>query len=168
MAESDKIDFTEDGVHYETHEVESPKITYQFSEEGMKLLDSETNEIIGAITWRELSSAGGDTYYPGNVRIATQTDNEIVLGFDDAEKGENAVRITQVNGVPQIIMDDGSISTPKTTANFFELRQPNGTVSGASVQANDDGDLIFTVPHDGKIWNVSLTDLVNAVWGGFD
>jgi hypothetical protein len=166
MVDENTIDFTEDGINYETREVEPPKVTYEFGEEGMKLLDSETHQVIGHISWRELLPGGGDTYYPSNIRISTTEDNEIVFGFDDSDVGEKAVRVSMVNGVPEVVVEEGgNIYSPNLTTERIEFRDSEGYSHGATIQTTEVGDIVFTVPHEGDIYNVSLISLIETVYG---
>lgn len=140
-----EIDYTEDGINYETKEIPEPKVNYEFGEEGIRFLDGDTNEEIGKISWLELrQGSGGSAAYPSNVRIETTRDNEIVLGFKDSEEGESAVRVSMINGFPQVFMDNTELQADLITTKTIHLEGESGQKSDAEITSSDFGDLVVS------------------------
>lgn len=146
---------TDDGIEYYPLPEQEFNTTYVFDDEGLRMYADGMDDPVGSITWREISSTGGDTYVPSNMRLEVETDNEIVLGF----KGDPAVdsfRFTKLNGYPQLISDNAEVYVDAISAKSINFVGSDGQHTGASITSSDDGELMIVFLHNGERRNLDL------------
>lgn len=164
MSEEELI--TEDGENYTTGFLDDPIVTYEFGDEGMKLMNAEDYTQVGQISWQEQASSGGDTYIPANMRLSVNSDKSIILGFDNgSEEQKNAVSIGNIGlgGTPQLSIPDGGIHTGRIYTPVVDLLGANNASHGTSIFTNEHGGIMFHHRQNGVLWEVSLADILTEL-----
>lgn len=160
-----EIEYTEDGINYEIRTFEAPEIAHSFSDEGMIMLESSTQNILGSITWQEQQSGGGDTYIPANIQIQTSFDKEVQINFKETNVISEPIRFTYVNDQPQIIVGDsgGILTANKVENNEIEFFDSRGQPTGAGIVGSDGGSIVFYFMNNGEQVNLDIKGILEAV-----